>query len=62
VNLYFQQGLFQKTIKVDQNDKLNHAYMPYKQLQKVPEDTRSHPTEADLERMRGGAVNLRFES
>jgi hypothetical protein len=62
VNLYFQQGLFQKTVKVDQNDKLSHAYLSYKQLQKVPEDTRSHATEADLDRMRGGAVSLRFES
>ena len=44
----FSAGLFQKTIKEDQNIKLNHDYPQRNQLQKFLEDTRSHATEADL--------------
>ena len=47
----FSAGFMQKIIKGDQNDKLNHAYMSQKLLQKVSEDTRSHATEAEGRRL-----------
>ena len=52
----FSAGLFQKTIKGDQNVKLNRAYPRQKLLQKVPEDSRSHVTKAEDERVIGGAT------
>ena len=52
----FLAGLFQKTIKGDQNVKLNHAYPRRKLLQKVVEDSRSHVTEAEGRRLPGGAT------
>ena len=51
----FSAGFIQKTIKGDQNVKLNRAYPSRKQFQKVLEDPRRQPTQADLERMPGGA-------
>jgi hypothetical protein len=44
----FLAGFIQKT-------KLNHVYPWRKQLQKVPEDTGRHSTEAGPKRMPGGA-------
>ena len=52
----FSAGLFQKTIKGDQDIKLSHAYPWRKLLQKVLEDFRSHITEAEGERVIGGAT------
>ena len=51
----FLAWLFQKTVKGDQNVKLNCACPRRKLLQKVAEDTKSHVTEADPEGMIGGA-------
>ena len=51
----FSAGLFQKTIKEDQNVKLNRAYLRRKLLQKVLEDSRSHVTEAEGRRLPGEA-------
>ena len=51
----FSVGLFQKTIKGDQNVKLNRTYPWGKLLQKIPWDSRSHVTEAEGDRMTGAA-------
>ena len=59
----FSVGLFQKTIKGDQNVKLNHAYPRQKLLQKVPEDSRSHVIEVEGRRLPnplGPPVRLRL--
>ena len=51
----FSVGFIQKTIKVDLDVRLNHAYPQQKQPQKVPEDLRGHHTEAGRETPLGGA-------
>ena len=45
----FSSGFIQKTFKVDQIIKVNHAYPQQKLPQKVPEDSRRHHTEAKAE-------------
>ena len=51
----FSAGLFQKTIKGDQDIKLSHAYPWRKLLQKVLEDSGRHHTEAETEALTCGA-------
>ena len=58
----FSAGLFQKTIKGDQNVQLNRAFLRRKLLQKVLEDSRSHITEAEDERVIGGAARPHLEA
>ena len=61
-------GFIQKTIKVDLNVRFNRNYPWRKQLQKVPEDSRSQTTEAEAKGLPGEAgqpmgplVSLPFE-
>ena len=51
----FSAVFIQKTIKVDQDVRFNHAYPQRKQPQKVPEDSRGLHTEAKGEASLGGA-------
>ena len=49
----FSIGFIQKTVKVDQDVRLNRAYPQRKQPQKVPEESRGHHTEAEGEALPG---------
>ena len=51
----FSAGFIQKTVKVDQIVKVNHACPQQKLPQKVPEDSRRHHTEAEGKMPPGGA-------
>jgi hypothetical protein len=49
----FLAGFIQKTDKLDQIIKLNHVYSQCKQLQKLPENSRWQPPEAEGRRLPG---------
>ena len=51
----FSTGFIQKTIKMDLDIRLNHAYPQRKQPQKVLEDSRGLHTEAEGKAPPGGA-------
>ena len=51
----FSARFIQKTVKVDLDVRINRAYSRRKQLQKVPEGSREHHTEAEGEMAPGGA-------
>ena len=51
----FSAGFIQKTIKADQDVRLNHTYPQRKQPHKVQKDLRGLHTEAEGETPQGGA-------
>ena len=58
----FLAGLFQKSIKEDQNIKLNRTYPWWKLLQNVLENSRSHVTEAEGRRLPGWATQPHLQA
>ena len=58
VESVFSAGFIQKTIKGDQNVKLNRAYPSRKQFQKVLEDPRRQSAEAEHVPLTCGATSV----